>query len=71
MRIGIIGLGYWGPNLVRNFAETPGSEVVAVSDLRPERRDLLMKTYHCEKSYDSLAKLVLDPRIDAVAVLPE
>ena len=37
--IGVIGYGYWGPNLVRNFAEVPGSWVVAVSDLRPE--DLL------------------------------
>jgi predicted dehydrogenase len=36
-RIGIIGCGYWGPNLIRNFVEIPGSEVVAVSDLRQER----------------------------------
>ena len=35
--VGVIGYGYWGPNLVRNFSETPGSKVVAVSDLRSER----------------------------------
>ena len=35
--IGVIGYGYWGPNLVRNFSEVGGSLVVAVSDLRPER----------------------------------
>ena len=35
--IGVIGYGYWGPNLVRNFSEAPGSKIVAVSDLRPDR----------------------------------
>ena len=33
VRIGVVGYGYWGPNLVRNFAETPGAEVGAVADL--------------------------------------
>ena len=37
IRIGVIGYGYWGPNLVRNFYETPGAQVVCVSDLRAER----------------------------------
>jgi predicted dehydrogenase len=37
LQIGIIGCGYWGPNLIRNFVEIPGSEVVAVSDLREAR----------------------------------
>ena len=29
INIGVIGYGYWGPNLVRNFAEVPGARVVA------------------------------------------
>ena len=37
MRIGVIGYGYWGPNLVRNFAELPEYQVVAVSDLSDDR----------------------------------
>jgi predicted homoserine dehydrogenase-like protein len=37
IKVGVIGYGYWGPNLVRNFSEVSGSNVVAVSDLRPER----------------------------------
>ncbi len=36
-RIGVIGCGYWGPNLVRNFAELPSARVVAVADLSEER----------------------------------
>ena len=32
IRIGVIGYGYWGPNIVRNFHSTEGARVVAVSD---------------------------------------
>ena len=35
LKVGIIGAGYWGPNLVRNFSEAPGADVVAVADLDP------------------------------------
>lgn len=37
LRIGIIGCGYWGPNLVRNFVEINNSDLVAVADVRSER----------------------------------
>lgn len=37
LRVGIIGCGYWGPNLVRNFVELPDADVVAVADLSAER----------------------------------
>jgi len=36
INIGVIGYGYWGPNLVRNFAEIPGAQVTGVSDFKPE-----------------------------------
>ena len=35
--IGVVGYGYWGPNLVRNFAETPGAGLAGVCDTLPER----------------------------------
>ena len=38
--IGVIGYGYWGPNLARNFAETPGAQLRAICDLRPDRLGL-------------------------------
>src|SRR5439155_21458102 len=37
LRVGVIGYGYWGPNLVRNFIEVPAAQVVAVADLNEER----------------------------------
>ena len=37
VRIGVVGYGYWGPNLVRNFAEARGGTVAAVADLDPAK----------------------------------
>ncbi|MEW6235868.1 MAG: Gfo/Idh/MocA family oxidoreductase [Candidatus Omnitrophota bacterium] len=65
IRIGVVGGGfgcsfYWH--------EHPNCVVAAVSDLRPDRRDRLVQTYHCDQVYESLEKLILDKTIDAVAV---
>lgn len=45
LRVGVIGAGYWGPNLVRNFSEAPRAGVVAVADLYPERLGALHKRF--------------------------
>jgi predicted dehydrogenase len=37
VNVGVIGCGYWGPNLLRNFIELPSANVVAVADLREDR----------------------------------
>ena len=65
IRIGIIG-GRFGTSF--QFHEHPDCIVEAVSDLRAERRERLMKVYKCSKSYESLEKLILDPKIDAVFI---
>ena len=41
--IGVVGYGYWGPNLVRNFAETPGINLAAVSDLDAKKLEVVQK----------------------------
>ncbi|MEO6000654.1 MAG: Gfo/Idh/MocA family oxidoreductase [Chitinophagaceae bacterium] len=63
IHIGIIG-GNFGSGFY--FHEHPNCVVEAVSDLRPERREKLMKVYNCTKSYESLEKLLLDKKIEAV-----
>jgi predicted dehydrogenase len=68
LRIGIVGGGF-GTSF--QFHEHPDCIVEAVSDLRPERREKLMKVYKCSKSYNSLEQLVKDKEIDAVAVFTE
>lgn len=65
IRVGIVG-GRFG--LSFQFHEHPDCIVEAVSDLIPERRAALQKTYKCAKAYDSLEELVKDPKVEAVAL---
>jgi predicted dehydrogenase len=68
IRVGVIGYGYWGPNLVRNFAEEPGSRVVAVSDLRLERLAPVQARYPTVKTTTDHRDLFADPTIDAIVI---
>ncbi|HKV32284.1 MAG TPA: Gfo/Idh/MocA family oxidoreductase [Candidatus Dormibacteraeota bacterium] len=69
IRIGVIGYGYWGPNVVRNFAEVPGSRVVAVSDMRQERLDQVAARYPAVRTATDGRALIQDPSIDAVVIM--
>jgi predicted dehydrogenase len=66
--IGVIGYGYWGPNLVRNFYETPDCEVVAVSDLRENQLARVRSRYPTIATTTDFRDLLNNPRIDAVVV---
>jgi predicted dehydrogenase len=68
INIGVIGYGYWGPNLVRNFAETEGSRVGMVCDLRPERLALVQKRHPGVKISQDYLEMLTTPEITAVAV---
>lgn len=66
--IGIVGYGYWGPNLVRNFAEASGSRVAVVSDLRPDRLALAQSRYPAIRTTNDHVSLIEDPAVDAVVI---
>jgi len=68
VRIGVIGYGYWGPNLVRNFVEVPGSQVVAVSDLRQDCLDRVKARYPTITVTTKHHDLLVDPTIDAIVI---
>ena len=68
IRVGVIGYGYWGPNLVRNFHEVGGCQVVAVSDTRAERRALAEARYPSLRATADYRDVITDPRIDAVLI---
>ena len=68
IRVGVIGYGYWGPNLVRNFMLAPGSAVTRVCDLRAERLTPLQKLYPGLKTCNRANDLINDPEIDAVVI---
>lgn len=67
VRIGLIGYGYWGPNLVRNFSSCPLTEVVAVCDGSPARRAAVGRAYPGLATVASVDEL-LELGIDAVAI---
>ncbi|HEX3280853.1 MAG TPA: Gfo/Idh/MocA family oxidoreductase [Pyrinomonadaceae bacterium] len=68
IRVGVIGYGYWGPNLVRNFMDAPGSTVVAVCDLRPERLGQLRIRYPTIQTVSDPNILFNDPSLDAMVI---
>jgi predicted dehydrogenase len=66
IRVGIVGYGMCKFGAAFGFQDHPNVEIVAVSDLIPDRRAGLMKACRCEKSYESLEELIKDPKIEAV-----
>lgn len=66
--IGVVGYGYWGPNLVRNFGMTPGARVVAVSDLSSNRLASVEALYPAVKTTPVYQDLLDDSEVDAVAI---
>ena len=64
----MIGYGYWGPNLVRNFAETAGARVGFVTDMRAERLSQVSARYPATKVSTDYRDLINDPSVDAVAI---
>ena len=69
MRVGVIGAGYWGPNIVRNLHEAPGAEAVAVADLSPDRLDAIRKRFPAVRVTTDYRELVNDPSIDAICIV--
>jgi predicted dehydrogenase len=66
IRVGIVGYGFCKFGAAFGFQDHPNVEVVAVSDLFPDRRDGLAKACRCKKTYESLEGLVKDDTIEAV-----
>src|SRR4030042_944302 len=63
LKIGVIGCGYWGPNLVRNFMDRPNSKVIMVADLRMDRLEYIKNNYPdiaITENYQDLFKQNLD-----------
>jgi len=68
IRVGVIGYGYWGPNLVRNFAEAPGTTITAVSDMRADRLALAQRRHPGIQAVTDVRQMLANPAVDAVAI---
>jgi predicted dehydrogenase len=69
MRIGVIGYGYWGPNIVRNFHSLDNSEVVLVADRNPQCEARLKKTFPSVGFTMDENEVLTSTNIDVVAVV--
>ncbi|MGZ3884781.1 MAG: Gfo/Idh/MocA family protein, partial [Bacteroidia bacterium] len=68
MNVGIIGYGYWGPNLVRNFSLVNNCKVKMVSDFRAERLAIVSRTYPAVAVTTNPDDILLSKEIDAVVI---
>lgn len=68
LKFGIIGFGYWGPNLVRVFSQAPGSKVVKVADAVERNRARAANLYPNLTVHADARELIDDPAIDAIAI---
>jgi predicted dehydrogenase len=66
--MGIIGLGYWGPNLVRNFTATDGALVRYCCDLDSRRLQKLSSHYPSVRFTTSIDEIIQNPELDAIAI---
>lgn len=69
LRMGVIGYGYWGPNIVRNFSSANGSSVTAVCDMNAQTlKNKVKKAYPHLKTTTEIDEIIKDPEVDAIAI---
>ena len=68
VRIGVVGLGYWGPNLARNFSSLPGCELAWCCDSSAPAREHVAPRFPGVRLTGEVDQLLADPELDAVAL---
>jgi predicted dehydrogenase len=66
--VGVAGLGYWGPNLARNFAALPGAELTWLCDGRPDALERFRTSFPQARTTGELDDLLADPALDAIVL---
>src|SRR5687767_477278 len=67
-RVGVVGAGYWGPNLIRNLADLPGSPLTAVADRDASRLEFARARYPHVRFHGDITELLGDPEVNAVVL---
>ena len=68
VRVGVVGLGYWGPNLARNLDAIAGCELCFLCDTSAEAREKLVRSFPGARATGELQELLEDPELDAVVL---
>ncbi len=69
LNIGVVGYGYWGPNVARNFHAAAGANLVAVSDISEKRLALAQNQFPFIKGLRNPLDLIRSAEVDAVAIV--
>jgi predicted dehydrogenase len=69
INIGVIGFGYWGPNVARNINGCKGAKLVSISDINENRRNLAVSNYPAVKGFLKPEELIASGEVDAVAIV--
>ena len=68
VRVGVVGLGYWGPNLARNFDRLPGAALRWICDADEEKRARWAPQFPATQASGDFDELLADPDLDAVVI---
>lgn len=68
IRIGVVGCGYWGPNLIRNFITYPNTDLIWACDLDAKRMGEILSPYPGVRQTTEYQEMLADDSIDAVAI---
>ena len=69
INIAVVGYGYWGPNILRNFHENDDARVAYCCDVNPKRLALVKSKYHSVEVSENFDDVLTDDKIDAVAIV--
>lgn len=68
INIGVIGVGYWGPNIIRNFYRNPHTAVKQCCDLRKERLNFIKQSYPTLQISTDCKRIIENPELDLIAI---
>ncbi|GAB4342149.1 MAG: Gfo/Idh/MocA family oxidoreductase [Calditrichia bacterium] len=68
IKVGVIGVGYWGPNLIRNFYANEHTHLKSVCDLKTSRLDFISRQYPALETSTDYRQIARDPEIDLVVI---
>src|SRR6202007_3442082 len=68
LKMAVVGLGYWGPNLIRNLYELPEVTELWACDVRADRLDAVTRRFPATRATTSYDVILADPAIDAVLI---
>ena len=68
VRVAVVGCGYWGPNIIRNFSSIADCELRAICDSDPQRLESIRRRFPSAAGRTDFVDVLNDPKIDAVAI---